>query len=141
MSYNPFLSLKAKLTACLKLESKLTAEEREASQVAFLTKIGNTQVSVIKGGVNSVAITLGKGERKVMFPDDALDLLDSLGKRPYWYYEVNGQSVFYIGKIIKTVPSGPGKIVGVGPKGQTALYVAKPTLKGGFEWQETKRKP
>lgn len=135
---NPYALIKQKLVACLKIEAKLTEQERDANQFSFLTKLGSSQITVLKGGVNTIAIQLGKGERKVMYPDDALVELDKLAKRPYWYYTINGTTVFGIAKIVKTPPTKMAKIIGVGPKGEKVLYTAKPTLSGGLQWVESK---
>lgn len=139
MSTNPFAQLKQKLVACLKIEAKLEAAEREANQMSFLVKIGNTQAVLVKGGVNTIGLTLGNGKRKIMFPDEALETLDKLAKRPHWYYEVGSATVFSLGTVLKREPTGPQKIIGVGPKGRAVLYVAKPTLSGSFEWHESKK--
>lgn len=146
MSTNPYKQLKDKLIACLKVEAKLDADERENNQFSFLVKLGTTQVTVVKGGVNTIGVTVGAGERQVLFPDDAIELLDGLAKRPYWYYRANGQGFdpnggsvrVHINDFLRTPPRGPGKIVGIGPKGETVLQVAKPTLNGGYQWSQAK---
>jgi DNA-binding MarR family transcriptional regulator len=129
VAMNPYRLLQQKLTACLRLEAKLTKEEREANEMSFLVKFGDTRVTLLKGGVNTIAYTLGNGQRKVCYPDDALEMLDKLAKREHWYYEVGGVTRFHIAKIVKLPPTQIGeKIYGVNENGKKLLYVAKPVL-------------
>jgi hypothetical protein len=136
---NPYRILHQKLTACLRLEAKLTKEEREANEFSLLVRFGDTKMVVLKGGVNTIAYTMGDGERQVCYPDEMLEKLDTLAKREFWYFEVGGRIRFSVGTLLKKPPGKLTRIVGVGENGKKLAYVAKATFDGA-EWVPAKGK-
>jgi hypothetical protein len=90
-TFNPYRHLNQKVQALLRLEAKMSAEEREANQWQLLVKFCGSQLVVGKGGVNTCFFILGaNGTRKVCYPDALLSKLQSLAENPYWRYEVLG---------------------------------------------------
>jgi hypothetical protein len=139
-SFNPYRHLLSKITALLRLEAKMTAEERRANQWQLLVKFNGTQVTVGKGDVNTIFCQFGEnGERKVCYPDQILERLSTLGAQKYWRFEVvtaDGKSKWFwsLDAIKKKVTPARGmKVYGHTDK-RTLLHTTKQGL-DAYEWK------
>lgn len=138
--FNPYRHLITKITALLRTEAKMTAEERKANQWQLLVKFCGTQVTVGKGDVNTIFFQFGEnGERKVCYPDQILDRLNTYAIQKYWRYELltsSGESrwFFSLDALKKKVKPERGmKIYGHTSK-KVLLHKAHNALEG-YEWR------
>jgi hypothetical protein len=70
-------SLRAKVVALLRIESKMGLAERGAQQWQLLVQLNGDECYVVgKGGVNTMFYTVNGGERKLCYPDEMLALID-----------------------------------------------------------------
>lgn len=140
-SFNPYRHLLSKVTALLKLEARMSPEERADNQWQLLVKFCGTQVTVGKGGVNTIFYVLGaKGQRKLCYPDDILEKLSTLSQQKYWRYEVkdsegNSKFSWTLDSIRGKVPAARGsKIYGLKHAERVLLHTATKGLHD-YEWK------
>jgi hypothetical protein len=81
MSAVLYRAMLSKVKALLKVESPHSKDERSAQQWQLLFQIDGTQFIVGKGGVNTTFYTVGDGERKLCYPDELLEFLESLVRK------------------------------------------------------------
>lgn len=87
--FNPYRHLMSKVTALLRTEAKMSADERRANQWQLLVKFCDTQITVGKGDVNTIFVQMGvNGKRLTCYPDQILEKLSALGSQKYYRYEV-----------------------------------------------------
>ena len=98
MSAILYRSMLAKVKALLKVESSHNAKEREAQQWQLFFNIDGIQFIIGKGGVNTTFYTVGKGERKLCYPDELIKFLEELVKKKYSSYSICGAS----GEVIRS---------------------------------------
>lgn len=87
--FNPYRHLMSKVTALLRTEAKMSADERRANQWQLLVKFCDTQITVGKGDVNTIFVQMGAtGKRLTCYPDQILEKLSALGSQKHYRYEV-----------------------------------------------------
>jgi hypothetical protein len=137
--FNPYRHLITKVTALLRTEAKMTADERRANQWQLLVKFCDTQVTVGKGDVNTIFFQFGNSERKVCYPDQILEKLNTYASQKYWRYELvspgeDSQWFFSLATLKKKVTPEKGmKIYGHTDK-KVLLHKAYHAL-DGYEWK------
>lgn len=139
--FNPYRHLITKITALLRSEAKMTAEERRCNQWQLLVKFMDTQIMIGKGDVNTIFFQFGeKGSRKACYPDQILEHLSKLASQKYWRYELvdaKGQSTWFWSLAMlkkKTTPAKGMKIFGHKDGART---LAHKTVQGlnDYEWK------
>lgn len=139
--FNPYRHLITKVTALLRTEAKMTADERRANQWHLLVKFCDTQVTIGKGDVNTIFYQLGSdGKRLVCYPDQILERLSVLAAQPFWLYEIEAGDLlytrFYLDKInnIKLVKGM--KLYGIKEGQRKLVTTTHKDLNGVYQWKK-----
>lgn len=98
MSTVLYRAMLSKVRALLKVEASHNKEERQSQQWQLLFDIDGVQYIVGKGGVNTTFYQIGDGKRKLLYPDELIQFLESLTKSKYQSYAICAPS----GKVVKS---------------------------------------
>lgn len=88
MSILLYRSMLSKVRALLKIELPHNAEDRKLQQWQLLFTIDGIQYVVGKGGVNTMFYQIGIANRKLCYPEELLQLLESFTRRKVSSYAI-----------------------------------------------------
>lgn len=94
---NPYSNLLKKVKALLKEDDNLTKSQCEMFQWQQLIKIGEFTFTVGKGGVNTIFYSKSSDERDVCYPEEIINLLDTLAKGKVFVYVALNKSKEVLG--------------------------------------------
>jgi len=138
---NTFKNTIQKIRSLLKEDDNLTKEQCEMFQWQLLVKVQDYSFSVGKGGVNTIFYSASSLDRRVCYPDEILELLDSLAKSDVFVYvaTANNEELGYsvLLESAKAIP-GAKSVVAVSHLGKRKRVAKKvKNMYGKRVWQST----
>ncbi len=144
MDLNVYKNLYTKVKYLLHSERDLTVDEKKLFQWQLHASLGDAEPAFVigKGGANTIFYSLSQGERKLCYPNDALDLLDNISKRKEFVYVALDKAKVKIGYFLLEAEALDCKnaryVASVSFKGKTTtLWKKQKDLFGKKQWEPT----